>query len=125
MRASFKPILIASALAAVLFGGLALASDPQYCNAPVQTSVSVGTTALAVPAATLASRRSITVCSSPENTGAPLAKCALGFTPVMGVGNPGDVLRVGDCVSYPVGAGQTVTCIASAAATSITTLECL
>jgi hypothetical protein len=136
MRSSFKPFLIASGVAVLLLSGLALAGDPNFCNAPVQTSVTVGTTAVPVPAAPSIGRRSVTVCNSPENTGSPTIKCILALNlpdagtpnpdggPLTGVGNPGDVLRVADCVAYPVGSGSSLMCVASAAGTSATTLEC-
>lgn len=98
---------------------------PFKCSTIVHSTVSVGVAAVDVPD-TQSSRQYVSICVSLENTGTPLVKCLSddATSPVMGAGNEGDVLGVGDCLIYPVGAANTPRCIASAAATYVTTFEC-
>jgi hypothetical protein len=109
--------------------GLAASSTfpttPQRCASTAHKITSVGTSAGTTPSSQLASRRYITLCNSLQNTGSPMVKCRTdGTAPVMAAGNIGDVLGVGDCILYPLAAATSISCIADAAATSVTSWEC-
>lgn len=98
---------------------------PQQCGTVSHKSTTAGVAAAATPSSALASRRFVTLCNSAQNTGSPLVKCrADGTDPVMAVTNPGDVLGVGDCITYPVASTVTTKCIADTATTYVTSLEC-
>lgn len=100
---------------------------PQQCTGgPTSKITTVGTSAGTTPSSQLASRRYIVLCNSLQNSGNPTVKCrADGTAPVMAVGNAGDVLGVGDCLMYPIAASVTISCIADAATTYVTSSECL
>jgi len=105
--------------------GGAVSVTPAVCGSPTHKITSVGVAAAVTPAAQLPSRRFITFCVSLENSGNPTVKCRIdGTNPVLGNTNVGDVLGVGDCITYPIPAGVTPKCIADAAATAFTSLEC-
>lgn len=92
------------------------------CTTKTDTVTSVGVTAVATPAADQASRTSILLCNSSENTGAPLVKCrGDGTNPAMGNTTPGIVLNKGDCVVYNV---ASIKCISDTAATAVSGFEC-
>lgn len=97
---------------------------PPICSTTAQSVVSVGATAVLVPASPLSGRKTLRVCVSLENAGSPKVKCLLGGTPVMGVANPGDVLAPGDCYPYAIDSSVVVKCIADTAGTAVTTFEC-
>jgi hypothetical protein len=119
-------------LASLAFGVMAAAQNPPQvqttpfnCSGPVHADTTCGVAAATAPTANLFDRRFITYCNSNENAGAPLIKIRIdGTVPVMGLGNPGDVLVVGQCVTYNISSGITVKCIASAAGSHLTSLEC-
>jgi len=102
-------------------------TTPRQCSNPVPSDTNIATagTAVSVPATAASARRFITICNSPENTGTPKIKCREdGTAPVMGLGNAGDVLNVGDCVPYTVTDQQTVSCNTDTNATHALSLEC-
>lgn len=103
-----------------------VSTTPVACTASsVNSSTSVGVASVSTPAAALAARLYTLVCNSPQNAGVPLVKCrADGTSPVMAIGNPGEVLEVGDCVVYTLSAGTDIKCISDTAATYVTTFEC-
>lgn len=95
------------------------------CFSPTHSITSVGVASGACPASQLTGRRFIVFCNSPENTGTPKIKIVIdGSTPVMGKTNIGDVLAVGDCITYVIGSGTVPNCISDTAATALTSLEC-
>ncbi len=103
----------------------AWAITPGICFSPAHKVVSVGTTATACPATTLAGRRWIEICNSAENAGTPKVKVRIdGTTPVMGIANPGRVLSVGDCSVFAVSDATVINCISDTAATGVEILEC-
>lgn len=107
-----------------LDGGLwKVQSMPGNCISRANSFVDGGLTALPVPTTVLANRYYVNVCNSIQNPGTPQVKCrGDGTNPVMAIGNPGDVLGVGDCVVYNQTAA--VACIADTATTGITSFEC-
>jgi hypothetical protein len=111
-------------------GGAVLVSGtttPAACGTPTYSTTSVGLAAVNCPGAQLAGRYSIVICNSLENPGLGSRYIKVrvdGTNPVMGTGNPGDVLGVGDCIPYYIPAGVIPKCIASHAATYATGLEC-
>jgi hypothetical protein len=89
-------------------------------------STAVGTSAVPVPTTSTASRISLEVCNSLQNTGTPLLKCrADGTAPVMAVTNAGDVLGIGDCRVFNIPASNVLQCIADAASTNALSFECV
>jgi len=108
-------------------GSVAVTSTQATCNSPTHTTTSVGTSAVNCPGAQLAGRYSIVICNSLENPGAGsrVIKVRIdGVNPVIGAGNPGDVLGVGDCIPYFITSAIVPRCIASLANTQATGLEC-
>lgn len=106
--------------------GASFPTTLQQCTSRSHKITSVGVAASNCPSAQLASRRYIVICNSLENAGTPLLKIRVdGTDPVMGSGTAGDVLGVGDCVTYPIAASVVPRCIASAAATATSSFECL
>ena len=102
-------------------------TTPAACATPTYSTTSVGTSAVNCPTTQLTGRYSIVICNSLENPGigSRYIKVRIdGTNPVMGVGQPGDVLGVGDCIPYFVPASVVPKCIASHAATYATGLEC-
>jgi hypothetical protein len=98
---------------------------PPVCLAMVHTVTAVGVAATNCPASQLTGRRFIILCNSAENAAAPKVKIRIdGTNPVMGVTNVGDVLAVGDCVTYYLRAATVPKCIADTASTAVTALEC-
>jgi len=103
-----------------------VSTTPQLCTTNAHKTTSVGVAATTTPAAQLASRRYVTICNSLQNAGNPTVKCRVdGTPPVMAAGNAGDVLGVGDCILYAIAGGVIPSCIADAAATNVTSYECL
>jgi hypothetical protein len=95
---------------------------PVACGATsVNGFTSVSTTSTAVPATPAAGRLYTRVCLSLEASGTPLVKCRTDGTPPAFGTTAGEVLSVGDCVTYTTPA---VACIANAAATPVSTFEC-
>lgn len=95
-----------------------------YCAVSRSSAVSVGTSAVTVPAdGGLAGRWLVRVCNSPRNSGTPIVTCATGgATPDAGLLADGESLEVGDCAAYTTGGA--VTCISDTAATAVSTWEC-
>jgi len=92
------------------------------CASRAQTVTSVGVAAVTLTTS-LASRWAARICNSAENAGTPLVKCRDDNTnPVMGIANAGEVLEVGDCVTYYTTVG--IRCISDTAATAVTQAEC-
>jgi hypothetical protein len=95
------------------------------CFSPTHTVTVSGLAAVNCPASNLAGRRFITLCNSSENTGTPKVKIRIdGTNPAMGLTNVGDVLGVGDCITYVIGDGVVPKCISDTASTTVTGLEC-
>ena len=93
-----------------------------FCNSRNQTVTSIGTTAASLTVG-LSGRWYTRICNSLENTGTPNVKCRDdGTNPVMGVANAGEVLGVGDCVTYYTTAA--IRCISNTAGTATTQSEC-
>ncbi len=85
---------------------------------------SVGTASTITPATAAAGRLFTRVCNSLEASGSPLVKCRTdSVAPALGA-TPGEVLAPGDCVTYTLPAAANILCIASAAATPVSTFEC-
>lgn len=107
--------------------GSTVYSFPGTCtSSSAHKSTTVGIAAGNTPSAQTASRVYITLCNSLQNTGTPLVKCRVdGVAPVMAVTNPGDVLGIGDCITYPILAAQVPQCIADTATTYVTSFECV
>lgn len=114
---------------AVYFDGgyIGQTADYQCSNDSAFKNNIVGSTAVAMPIdGGLPGRLYVRVCNSLQNSGNPLVKCLFGpgLTPVMAVGNPGDVIGTGDCVTYPARSDAGVTCIADTATTYVPSFEC-
>lgn len=102
-----------------------VSTSAMQCTAAVHKSTTVGAAAVNLPSTQLFNRRFVTYCNSVENAAAPTVKIRIdGVAPVMGLGNPGDVLSVGSCVTYNINSNHTAQAIASAAGTGVTSLEC-
>ena len=105
------------------------------CGGAAHKSTTVGTAAVQVPASALSGKRWMYVRVSPESpVSTAKVKCRMdGANPVMGAGNPGDVMAVGDGALYafaPAGSSQDpgtpqLRCISDTAGTIVTTTECL
>ncbi len=96
------------------------------CSSPTHKVTSVGVAAGNTPSSQLATRRFITLCVSTEETTNITVKCrADGTNPVIGETNPGDVLKVGDCVRYDIPASVVPLCISDTATTAVTSFECI
>lgn len=105
--------------------GIPVSTRPQNCSSPLNKDTDAGTVVVNCPGTQLTNRGFVTLCNSNENTGSPTVKIRIdGTAPVMGLGNPGDVLAVGSCVSYNITSGIVPQCIASAGGTHVTSLEC-
>jgi hypothetical protein len=104
----------------VIDGGIQ--TFPVTCGSTsVNGFTSVGTSSTAVPASAASGRLYTRVCLSLEASGTPLVKCRTdGTAPAFGT-TPGEVLSVGDCVTYTTPA---IACIANAASTPVSTFEC-
>jgi hypothetical protein len=98
------------------------------CSTYAQSVVAVGDAGVAVPTAATFGRRGVTICNSTENTGSPKLKCLVASEdggPGMGATLPGDVLAVGDCITYPVDNIVSTRCISDTAGTAATSAECI
>jgi hypothetical protein len=103
-------------------GSAALTVTTFSCPSRNQTVTTVGTSPVALPT-TLAYRWMVRVCNSPENAGTPLVKCRDdNSNPTMGLANAGEVLEVGDCVSYYT--TDAIRCVSNSASVSVTQAEC-
>ena len=108
-----------------LDGGFVQVVPYQCAITSPNATTTVGVTATNVPAAAASGRWYATVCVSLENTGAPVVKCrADGTDPVMGAGNAGDTLGLGDCVTYPMKSARAIRCI-SGGSVFTTSYECV
>lgn len=97
----------------------------QQCGAMTNAITSVGVAAVNTPASQLSGRMFITLCNSLQNAGTPLVKCRTdGTAPVMAATNAGDVLGIGDCITYPISSSVVPSCISDTAATYVTSFEC-
>lgn len=108
-------------------GGTASSSIPFPCaNASPHTVTSVTNASTTTPATAQAGRVWTNVCNSPQNAAGSIVKCrADGTAPVFAAGNAGDVLELGDCVTYTVSAARNILCISnSAGGISTLTYEC-
>lgn len=97
------------------------------CNVSSPNKVtSVTNVSTTTPAAAQAGRYWTTVCNSPQNAAGSIVKCrADGTAPVFALGNPGDVLELGDCAMYTVSSARNILCISNAAGgVSVSTYEC-
>lgn len=98
---------------------------PQNCTLRANKSTTVSTSAGNTPSSQMAGREYLVLCNSLQNSGTPLVKCRVdGTSPVMAVTNPGDVLGVGDCITYTINASITASCISDGATTYVTSFEC-
>jgi hypothetical protein len=108
-------------------GGFTGTTAPYACNIASPNKVTnVLAASLATPSSAQAGRKWISVCNSVQNAASRVVKCrADGTAPVFAAGNPGDVLGVGDCVTYTIPSTQNVLCISnSGAGTDVQTYEC-
>lgn len=117
-------------------GGGALIVAPVQCRATaldggvVHQIMQVGVNAIQIPATPAAGRVYVNVCSSLQNTSTILIKCRADSTaPVYNAGatGAGDVLAVGDCVTYTAPtAANVVQCITNIdAGNYVDTYECV
>jgi hypothetical protein len=98
------------------------------CSAYAQTVQAVSDAGVSVPNSAQPGRRGVTICNSTENTGAPKLKCLVNpdaGQPAMGLTQPGDVLAVGDCATYPVDSTVPVKCVSDTANTAAAATECM
>jgi hypothetical protein len=108
-------------------GGFIGTTAPYPCNVASPNKVTnVLAASLATPSAAQAGRKWMSVCNSVQNVATRIVKCRADNTaPVFALGNPGDVLSVGDCVTYTIASTQNVLCIANTGAgTDVQTYEC-
>ncbi len=108
-------------------GGAVRVQDTQ-CSTVTgsQKITSVGVASTTTPATQMANRIYIELCNSLQNSGNPIVKCRIdGTAPVAAATNLGDVLGIGDCIRYTVSAGIIPLCISDAAATYVTSFECV
>lgn len=98
----------------------------QQCVSPTHSATLLNTsTSTAVPAIPLTSRRFAVLCNSPENTAGTLMKIRVdGLNPVIGAGNVGDVLQVGNCVAYNIQSTVAIKAISNTSTTYLLSLEC-
>lgn len=100
-------------------------TSPSNCWNPTHSVTTTGVAAANCPAAQLANRCLIMMCNSSQNSGSPLIKIRIdGTNPVMAVGNVGDVLSVGQCITYGALSAVVPKCISDTATTYLTALEC-
>lgn len=109
-------------------GGTAPSTTLPYpCAIASPNSItSVTNASTTTPATAQAGRVWTNVCNSPQNAAGSIVKCrADGTAPVFAAGNAGDVLELGDCVTYTVPASRNILCISnSAGGISTLTYEC-
>src|SRR5574342_82488 len=112
-------------------GGSVVFTTSAFCSStgsdggtPHQVTA-VTTTPTACPPTQDPNLRYIVLCNSLENSGNPLVKIRIdGVGPALGNVDAGDVLGVGDCITYPIPGTVTPQCIASGASTGVTSFEC-
>lgn len=108
-------------------GGSSAASVPFQCQITSPNKVtSVTTASTTTPATAQPFRLWMNVCNSPQNAAGSIAKCrADGTAPVFAATNPGDVLTLGDCVTYYLPSTRNILCISNAAGgIDVQTYEC-
>lgn len=106
-------------------GGTANTFVPYPCaNASPHKVTSVVNASTTTPATAQTGRVWVNVCNSPQNAAGSIVKCRSdGTAPVFALGNPGDVMELGDCQVYYTTAN--ILCISNAAGgVSTTTYEC-
>lgn len=102
-----------------------ISTTPALCTTSAHKVTSVSGTAVNCPGTQLTGRRYVWLCNSLENTGTPIIKIRVdGTSPVIGTGTAGDVLNVGDCITYAVGPSVVPQCISNASGVAVDTYEC-
>lgn len=101
------------------------------CQAPVETAlVFDGGAATPCPPTALAGRRTILLCNSPKNTGTPVWTIRTDGLPTTAITSPGQVLGIGDCITYtipgtnPVDGGAQINCISDTGNSVLLITEC-
>ncbi len=106
-------------------GGAVIIQPVRCTGTGAQKITTVGVAAGNTPSTQLATRVYLELCNSLQNSGNPIVKCRVdGTAPVAAAGNVGDVLGVGDCIRYDIGAATVPQCISDAAGTNVTSFEC-
>lgn len=109
-------------------GGLATGSTGSYPYACATSSpnkvTSVSTTSVNVPTTAATNRMYTVLCNTRDNTTGNVRCRADNVIPGIDAGAAGDVLGVGDCISYTNPSGAPIKCIAAAAMT-VSTYECV
>jgi len=112
-----------------LDGGYVFVSPRQCGITSPHKITSVTNASTTTPSAAQLGRLSTLVCNSPQNSSGSVIKCrADGTAPVFAASasNPGDVLELGDCITYTVSAARDILCISNAAGGVLTnTYECI
>ena len=109
-------------------GGSSGASVPYQCQITSPHKVtSVTNASTTTPATAVPLRLWVNLCNSIQNAAGSIVKCrGDGTAPVFAATNAGDVLGLGDCVTYYLSSTRNVLCISNAAGgIDIQTYECL
>ena len=110
--------------------GVAVIVQEQLCANPLDSVLIFdGGAATPCPVTAVTNRRSVTLCNSQANTGSPVWWVSTSGQPTAAVTSPGQVLDVGDCVSYAVGstaidAGSPLWCVSSLGNSALSVTEC-
>lgn len=127
IQGPWKVTSTGGAVMVIFDGGFIGTNAPYACNSTSPNKVTnVVAVSTSTPSVAQAARKWMSVCNSVQNVASRRVKCrADGTAPVFALTNAGDVLDVGDCVTYTVDSTQTVRCIANTGAgTDVQTYEC-
>jgi hypothetical protein len=105
--------------------GSGIPVTPALCTTRAHKATTVGTSSTNTPGTQLTGRDYIQLCVSVQNGDTVRVKCRSdGTAPVFAAGNPGDVLDVGDCVTYAIADSVVPLCISNSASAEVASFEC-
>ena len=111
------PVLISGSN--ITDAGFIIVTEPMLTGLP-QTTVQVGTVAIAVPTTSAANRTCVEICNTSANTAGVIIKCIINNNdagvPVIGPSTPGTTLVVGQCLQVKAPATMLPFCISNTAA---------
>lgn len=109
-------------------GGVSIIFN-QQCSLVSNITTAVSGSSQIIPASLgMDNRAYIQICNSLQNGDGSLLKClplqADGGNPVFAIGNPGDMLAVGDCIRYDLPKSIAVNCISNGTNIQALSSEC-
>lgn len=110
--------------------GGAIVTQNIACTNPVESVITFdGGGSTPCPVTSLAGRRTVTLCSSPKDTGTPLWTVRSDGVPTTAATSPGQALNKSDCIYYTIGAtssdgGPALNCISDTAGSHLLITEC-